>query len=111
MGVVVAATHTQLEQRVALKFVLPHMLSGNVSVERFLREARSTVKLTNEHITRVYDVGTLESGAPYIVMELLDGSDLAQLRRRVGKLTVPDAVEYVLQALSLIHISEPTRPY
>jgi len=98
MGVVVAATHTQLEQRVALKFVLPHMLSGNVSVERFLREARSTVKLTNEHITRVYDVGTLESGAPYIVMELLDGSDLSQLRRRVGKLTVPDAVEYVLQA-------------
>jgi eukaryotic-like serine/threonine-protein kinase len=98
MGVVVAATHTQLDQRVALKFVLPHMLSGNVSVERFFREARSTVKLTNEHITRVHDVGTLESGAPYIVMELLDGADLAQLRRRVGKLTVPDAVEYVLQA-------------
>jgi len=98
MGVVVAATHTQLDQRVALKFVLPHMLAGNVSVERFFREARSTAKLTNEHITRVHDVGTLESGAPYIVMELLDGSDLAQLRRRVGRLLVPDAVEYVLQA-------------
>ena len=98
MGVVVAATHTQLDQRVALKFVLPHMLAGAVSVERFFREARSTAKLTNEHITRVHDVGTLETGAPYIVMELLDGSDLAQLRRRVGTLTVPDAVEYVLQA-------------
>ena len=98
MGVVVAATHTQLDQRVALKFVLPHMLAGEVSVERFFREARSTAKLTNEHITRVHDVGTLESGAPFIVMELLDGSDLAQLRRRVGKLLVPDAVEYVLQA-------------
>jgi serine/threonine protein kinase len=98
MGVVVAATHAQLDQRVALKFVLPHMLSGNVSVERFFREARSTAKLTNEHITRVHDVGTLESGAPYIVMELLDGADLSQLRRRIGRLLVPDAVEYVLQA-------------
>lgn len=98
MGVVVAATHTQLDQRVALKFVLPHMLAGNVSVERFFREARSTAKLTNEHITRVHDVGTLETGAPYIVMELLDGTDLAQLRRRVGRLLVADAVEYVLQA-------------
>ncbi len=98
MGVVVAATHTDLDQRVALKFVLPHVLPGKESVERFFREARSTAKLTNEHITRVYDVGRLPSGAPYIVMELLDGSDLAQIRKRVGKFPVPDAVEYVLQA-------------
>ncbi len=98
MGVVVAATHTELDQRVALKFVLPHMVQGQVSVERFIREARSTVKLTNEHITRVHDVGRLENGAPYIVMELLEGSDLSQLRKRMGRLSYPDAVEYVMQA-------------
>lgn len=97
MGVVVAATHTELGQRVALKFVLPHMLGGQ-SVERFFREARSTAQLTSEHITRVHDVGRLDSGAPYIVMELLDGTDLSVLRKRAGTLAIPDAVEFVLQA-------------
>ena len=98
MGVVVAATHTELGQRVALKFVLPHMLGGQ-SVERFFREARSTARLTSEHITRVHDVGRLESGAPYIVMELLEGTDLSVLRKRSpAPIPVPDAVEFVLQA-------------
>ncbi|MBK6460727.1 MAG: protein kinase [Myxococcales bacterium] len=98
MGVVVAATHTDLGQRVALKFVLPHMLGGQ-SVERFFREARSTAQLKSEHITRVHDVGRLDSGAPYIVMELLEGTDLSVLRKRAGEpLAVPDAVEFVLQA-------------
>ena len=98
MGVVVAATHTAIDQRVALKFILPGALKGPESVERFLREAKASVRLKGEHIARVYDVGTLATGEPFIVMELLEGSDLSKLARRQGPLVVADACEYVLQA-------------
>src|SRR6266852_3805455 len=77
MGVVVAATHLQLDERVALKFLLPDALSNPEAVERFAREARAAVKIKSEHVARVSDVGTLEHGAPYMVMEYLEGGDLS----------------------------------
>jgi serine/threonine protein kinase len=98
MGVVVAAHHMQLDQKVALKFLLPEALHSAESVGRFLREARAAVKITNEHVARVIDVGTLENGAPYMVMEYLEGADLGAWLRRNGALAVEQAVEFVLQA-------------
>src|SRR5580692_6702568 len=77
MGVVVAAHHLQLDERVALKFLLPDALDNAEAVARFAREARAAVKIKSDHVARVTDVGQLESGAPYMVMEYLDGSDLA----------------------------------
>ena len=97
MGVVVAATHLQLEQRVALKF----LVSSNIDEQagaRFLREARAVVRLRSEHVVRVLDTGTLDNGLPYIVMELLEGRDLAQELRARGPVTVVEAVDWVLQA-------------
>ena len=81
MGVVVAAQHIQLDEPVALKFMLPDALTSGEAVQRFLREARAAVKLQSEHVARVSDVGTLETGAPYIVMEYLEGTDLAGILR------------------------------
>ena len=75
MGVVVAATHIQLDERVALKFLLPEALANADAVARFAREARAAVKIKSEHVVRVSDVGTLESGSPYMVMEYLQGQD------------------------------------
>ena len=98
MGVVVAAMHLTLQERVALKFLLPEGAKKEETVTRFLREARAAAKIKSEHVARVSDVGTLESGAPYLVMEYLDGSDLSALLRRDGPLPPRDAVEYVLQA-------------
>ncbi|HEY4106585.1 MAG TPA: serine/threonine-protein kinase [Polyangiaceae bacterium] len=98
MGVVVAATHIQLEERVALKFLLPEALGNPEAVARFAREARAAVKIKSEHVARVSDVGTLESGSPYMVMEYLEGQDLADWVRHAGAMRVPDAVEFVLQA-------------
>ncbi|MEO8549733.1 MAG: serine/threonine-protein kinase, partial [Kofleriaceae bacterium] len=97
MGVVVAATHTELGHRVAIKLLRDELAHSPVIVERFLREARSVVGLRTEHVCKVTDVGRLDSGAPYIVMELLEGVDL---QRSVAKqpLPVTMAVEYVLQA-------------
>jgi hypothetical protein len=98
MGVVVAATHIQLDEMVALKFMLPEALGSADAVARFLREARAAVRLHSEHVARVSDVGTLETGAPYIVMEYLDGTDLAGVLAARGPLPPEDAVEYILQA-------------
>ncbi|MGN6105784.1 MAG: serine/threonine-protein kinase [Kofleriaceae bacterium] len=98
MGMVVAAMHLELDQRVALKFMLPSALESPEASARFLREARAAGRLTSEHVCRVIDVGRFESGAPYMVMEYLDGEDLGTLRKRRGPLRVSEAVDYVLQA-------------
>jgi serine/threonine protein kinase len=102
MGIVVAATHLQLDERVALKFLLPEALSNPEAVERFAREARAAVKIKSEHVARVSDVGTLESGSPYMVMEYLHGEDLASYVRRNGAAAIPEAVEFLLQACEAI---------
>jgi eukaryotic-like serine/threonine-protein kinase len=98
MGVVVAATHLQLEERVAIKLLLPEAARSSTLSERFVREARAAVKVKSEHVARVTDVGTLESGTPYMVMEYLSGSDLADALRAGGPMSPQAAVEYVLQA-------------
>jgi serine/threonine-protein kinase len=98
MGVVVAATHIHLGQRVALKFLLPQLSTDRAVVERFLREARSSAQLRGEHICRVSDVGMLDSGAPYFVMELLEGRDLASILVERGPLPVAILADYVVQA-------------
>ncbi len=98
MGVVVAATHIHLGQLVALKFLLPEMVVVPEAAARFAREARNAVRIQNEHVARVSDVGTLEGGAPYMVMEYLGGCDLSELVRRQGALPITEAIDYVLQA-------------
>ncbi len=102
MGVVVAARHLQLGQRVALKFLLPEAFGVPEAVQRFLREARAVVQIQSEHVARVIDFGTLDSGTPYIVMEYLNGSDLAAVLQAQGFLSVSDGVDYILQACEAI---------
>jgi serine/threonine-protein kinase len=79
MGRVIAARHIELGQLVALKILLEHVSRDPAAVERFLREARATVRLTSDHVCRVFDVGALDDGCPYIVMEYLEGATLAEL--------------------------------
>lgn len=98
MGMVVAAQHLHLGQRVALKFMLPGAIENPTALERFFREAQAAFRLSSEHVARVLDVGTLENGTPFIVMEYLTGTNLADLLSRVMQLPVPRAVDYVLQA-------------
>jgi serine/threonine-protein kinase len=96
MGVVVKAMHLQLHQPVAMKFLLPEVLGNQQIVQRFLREAQAAVRLRSEHVARVIDVGTLESGAPYMVLEYLEGADLSNFPR--SQLSVGGIVDLVLQA-------------
>jgi serine/threonine protein kinase len=102
MGVVVAATQIELDRPVALKFLLPKVLERPGLVTRFSREARAAAKLESEHVARVLDVGTLEGGEPYIVMEYLEGQDLASVIASRGALPSDQAVGYLLQACEAV---------
>jgi serine/threonine-protein kinase len=98
MGVVVAAKHIDLGQRVALKFMNKEIMSEAGHAERFLREAKAAVQLKSVHTARVLDVGRLKNGEPFMVMEYLEGRDLdAELQVR-GPMPPHVAVDYILQA-------------
>src|ERR1700730_15922121 len=86
MGVVVEATHLQLDRRVALKFMRTSIVEHPVAVARFLREARAAARIQSDYVARVFDVETLDDGSPYLVMEYLEGEDLETLLRRSGTL-------------------------
>jgi hypothetical protein len=96
MGVVVQATHTELGQQVALKVLHDELAQNPNIVARFLREAKAVATLRTEHVCRVFDVGRLDSGSPFIVMEMLDGADLGAAAMKGVPMTI--AVEYVIQA-------------
>lgn len=98
MGVVVAAWHQELEKRVAVKFLLREMAERSDAAERFRREARAAVRIQSEHVARVLDVGTMADGVPYMVMEYLDGHDIARELSDRGQLPASEAVDYLLQA-------------
>lgn len=97
MGIVLQATHIHLDERVAIKTLRSDVPLDQEVVLRFVREAQAAVKLKGEHIARVSDVGTFESGTPYMVMEFLDGVDLGRLLEDQGSLPPALAVEIGLQ--------------
>jgi hypothetical protein len=102
MGVVILARHVQLGHEVAIKFMHGLARPDPTAIERFLREARAVVALSSEHVARVVDVGTLESGAPYMVMEYLAGRDFGEVLQKGGAMAIPDAVDSLLQACDAI---------
>ncbi|WP_437319713.1 protein kinase domain-containing protein [Sorangium sp. So ce385] len=102
MGVVVAARHLRLEEPVAIKLLHSWLAQRPDAIERFLREARAASRLTSDHVVRVFDVDLLESGAPFIVMEYLEGMDLRALLSERGPLPIGEAVSYVLDTCEAI---------
>jgi eukaryotic-like serine/threonine-protein kinase len=102
MGIVVQAIHVQLGQRVAIKFVLPEVMHNPEVHGRFLREAQAAALLKSAHVARVIDIGSLENGAPYMVMEYLDGENMESLLRRVGPLPVITAAAWLLEACEAV---------
>src|SRR4030095_6916545 len=97
MGVVVAARHMQLNHLVAIKFLNEKSSKNGSAAARSLREARAPAGLRSEHIARVVDVGTLDSGAPFMVMEYLEGKSLSRLIRKRAPLPVPESIGLVIQ--------------
>jgi serine/threonine protein kinase len=105
MGVVVAAQHVTLGQTVAIKLLSLAGLSESRRAEacaRFVREGQAAARLTSDHVVRVHDVGTLDDGAPFMVMELLRGDDLSTILSRQGPSPAELAVEYIVQACDAV---------
>jgi serine/threonine-protein kinase len=102
VGVVVGARHLLLDRPVAIKFMLGAASEQPESIARFVQEARSAARLKSAHVVKVFDVAVLDSGVPYIVMEYLEGTDLAAVLRRSGPVGVERAVDYILQACEAI---------
>jgi len=106
MGLVLRAHHLQLREPVALKILRPELARDSASVSRFLREARALARMRSEHVARVMDVGTLDDGRPFLVMELLDGRDLAAelaARRTLPMAEAVDIIVQVCEAMSEAH--------
>ena len=108
MGVVFAARHLALGERVAIKLLLESRRARSDAVARFLREGRVAARIRSQHVARVYDVGTLPTGEPYMVMEYLAGRDLGAALRQGGPLEIHAAIDALLQtaeALAVAHAS------
>ena len=107
MGRVYRAHHLLLGHSVAIKLLRTSAETDEVRT-RFVREAKATMALRSDHVVRVFDMGVLHAQTPYMVLELLEGTDLRSLLSTRGALPVSEAVDYVLQvceALAEAHLN------
>jgi len=96
MGVVIAATHLLLKQPVAIKILLSEAAREPANRERFKREARAAAHIQSDHVVRVDDIGALDDGTPYMVMEHLEGESL-ETRLARGSMEAQRASQIALQ--------------
>ena len=102
MGAVFEAFDVNLERVVAIKFLDPELTKSDESIQRFQLEAIAAGRIGHENICDVRDRGETDEGMPFIVMEMLDGEELAELECRLGRLPPGRAVEIVLQVLAAL---------
>jgi serine/threonine protein kinase len=99
MGTVYEGVNLQMGRVVALKVLHPKQLKKRESVKRFHQEARSAGAIGHPNICEVYDIGALDDGCPYLVMERLTGSTLSEVARQ-GVLSFDHAIDVMVQVLS-----------
>jgi len=102
MGIVLAARNRDIDQLVALKFLLPHLRDKPDLSARFAREARTATRIKNDHVARVFDAG-MADGVAFMVMEYLPGEDLSTMLERRGQLPIDEAVDLLLQACEAVN--------
>ncbi len=104
-GTIWKADHLVLEAPVAVKLIAPEVAEEEGAVERFLREAKAAAALRSPHVVQILDYG-VDAGAPFMVMELLEGETLAQRLRRLGTLGAESTVKiitHVCRAMARAH--------
>ncbi|WP_394830935.1 serine/threonine protein kinase [Pendulispora rubella] len=102
MGAVYAAMDVDLARRVAIKVLLPAAANTPQAESRFIHEARAAARIEGEHVARVFAAGRAPAGPAYMVLELLEGSDLRELLSRCGRLAIEEAVDILLETLEAI---------
>ena len=106
MGSVWLADHLALQTQVVVKFMRGDLTSDETSLRRFREEAAAAANVKSPHVVQVLDHGVAASGEPYIVMELLEGVDLADYLAQRGRIpleTVAEIVSQVCKALARAH--------
>jgi eukaryotic-like serine/threonine-protein kinase len=101
MARVFEGRHDALGSRVALKVMQPALAAQPMAAGRFLREAKAASQIRHPNVAEVFDIGT-ENGLPFIVMEFLEGSNLAALLGEKGPLTVTGIVDVFLPVISAV---------
>lgn len=105
MATVYVAQDERLDRPVALKVMHPHLADSQDFVARFRREARSAARIVHPGVVSVFDQGVV-TGQGFLVMELIDGTNLRQLLKAQGAFTIPQALRYTtdtLEALRAAH--------
>jgi serine/threonine protein kinase len=106
MGKVWVAEHAGLKTQVVVKFMAKEVEEHADAAERFAREASVAAAVKSPHVAQVFDYGTSKDGTPYIVMELLEGRDLAEQLGTGGPMSPRDVgalVAQVAKALGKAH--------
>ncbi|HEX9295434.1 MAG TPA: protein kinase [Polyangiaceae bacterium] len=101
MACVYEGRHPQLGSRVALKVMQPAVATQLMATVRFIREAKAASQIRHQHVVDVFDIG-MQDGMPFIVMEFLEGSNLAELLARNGALPLPGIIEIFLPVISAV---------
>jgi serine/threonine-protein kinase len=101
MSQVFEGRHPQLGSRVALKVMKPALAAQPMAAARFLREAKAASQIRHQNVVEVFDVGT-ENGTPFLVMEFLEGSDLAKLLVEKGAMPLAGLVDVFLPVISAV---------
>ncbi len=109
MGEVYEAKHLLIGRRLAVKFLHSQYVSSEEVVTRFQREAQAAAAIGHENIIEVTDMGTTPEGAPYIVMEYLDGMDVKDLIAEQGTLSPERAANIMVQALSALQAAHTAK--
>lgn len=102
MGSVWIADHIALQTQVAVKFMSGGSADDPAMVTRFAREATSAAQIKSPHVVQVHDHGVTPEGEPFIVMELLEGEDLASRMKRLGTLALDEVATILLQTCRVL---------
>lgn len=102
MGSVYLGSDTILDRRVAIKLLNSAHLDAPSAIPRFIQEGRVCAQLRSDNSVKIFDLGVNERGQPYLVMELLEGRDLAQELKQYQRMPVQQAASDILQACSAL---------
>jgi eukaryotic-like serine/threonine-protein kinase len=103
MGTVYEVEHELTKHRRALKVLHARAARQPSVVERFVREASAAARVANAHVAETFDAGRLDTGEPYLLMELIDGETLEQRLQRAGPIDVGELCDLVHQACEGVH--------
>jgi serine/threonine-protein kinase len=103
MGVVYKARDTNMDRLVAVKMLKAQLISDSMSVKRFHHEGKAASRINHPHVITVHEFGISPSGQPFIVMDFLEGTSLAQVIKDDGQVSVERTVKILMQACDALN--------